>query len=286
MRQILILFFAVLLISSCQRSQSEVAAFGEIAIQDEVIPTREEAVNPPAPPALPLSSEPIPTSEVHEKKVIKDGQLQLQVTDLQETRLRMDALAKTYNAYYANESYNNSDVETSFNLTIRIPCANFEKFIADIESGKGEVLFKHILARDVTDQFIDLETRLETKRNYLEKYRELLKQAKNVKELLEIEEQIRGLEEEIESTTGRLKYLSNQVDYSTLELMISKPKDFKFNPENRHKFSERIKQSLSKGWFGFVDFVLFLIRIWPLGLIATVVGFIWKRFKKRKNKKS
>jgi len=66
------------------------------------------------------------------------------------------------------------------------------------------------------------------------------------------------LEEEIESNTGRLKYLVDLVDYSSLDLMISKRKDFKFTAGERDKFNELLKQSFSKGWIGFVDFLLFL----------------------------
>ena len=61
----------------------------------------------------------------------------------------------------------------------------------------------------MTDQFIDLETRLENKRNYLKRYNDLLLKANSIKEILEIEEKIRALEEEIESATGQLKYLSD-----------------------------------------------------------------------------
>ena len=136
----------------------------------------------------------------------------------------------------------------------------------------------------MTDQFIDLETRLETKRNYLIRYKDLLKKAGNVKEILEIEERIRVLAEEIESTTGRLKYLNDLVDYSTLDLQIFKPKDFKYTPGMRDKFTERLKQSLSKGWFGFVDFLLFFIRVWPVWLIITLILFTWKKLNKRNKK--
>ncbi|GAO29646.1 hypothetical protein JCM15548_11858 [Geofilum rubicundum JCM 15548] len=130
-----------------------------------------------------------------------------------------------------------------------------------------------------------MEIRLDNKRNYLERYNDLLKQAKNVQEILEIEEKIRVLEEEIESTTGRLKYLSDLVDYSTLNLTISKIEEFKYNPDNRDRFSERLKQSLSKGWYGFVDFLLFMIRIWPFWIIVAGIVYLWRKIKRAKRKK-
>ena len=159
------------------------------------------------------------------------------------------------------------------------------KFISDVETGGGEILYKEIDARDVTDQFIDLETRLENKRNYLKRYNDLLVKANSIKEILEIEEKIRALEEEIESATGKLNYLNDLVDYSTLDLTISKQRDFKYNPVKRDEFSEKLKQSFSKGWFGFVDFFLFLINIWPFWIIITLIYYLWKKYKMKRKRK-
>ncbi len=223
--------------------------------------------------------------EVTKKKIIKDGRLGIRVSDLENIKFRIDTIINQYGGYYASEKLNNSDWETSYNLKIRIPSDNFMKFIHDAETGVGEILYKEIEARDVTDQFIDLETRLENKRNYLKRYNDLLIKANSIKEILEIEEKIRALEEEIESTTGKLKYLSDLVAYSTLDLTISKQKNFKYYPIKRDKFSEKLKQSLSKGWFGFVDFFLFIINIWPLWIIITLIFYLWKKYKMKIKRK-
>lgn len=279
MRKILTLFILAILIS-CNQKQAKNESYALADMEEEVIPvTRQTANTPPSP------IDNIEKQEGIKKKIIKDGRLAILVSELEKTKSRIDVLVKNHGGYYANESFNNSDWESSYNLKIRVPISNFEKLINDIETGDGEIQSKEIEARDVTDQFIDLEIRLENKRNYLIRYNDLLKQAKNVKEILEIEEKIRGLEEEIESTTGRLKYLSDLVDYSTLDLTISKKKEFKYNPVNRDKFSERIKLSLSKGWYGFVDFMLFVIKIWPFWILVTLIIYFWRKFKKSRNKK-
>ena len=278
MKQIISIFILVILITSCHQKQNDRASFAIADMEEEMIPVTRQSPNVPPPPI-----DKIEKPEVI-KKIIKDGRLGLLITELEKAKVHVDTLVKNHDGYYANESFNNTDWESSYSLKIRIPSANFEKFIAEIETGDGEILYKEIDARDVTDQFIDLETRLENKRNYLKRYNDLLIQAKTVKEILEIEEKIRGLEEEIESTTGRLKYLGNLVDYSTLDLTLSKRKDFKYNPINRDKFSEKLKQSLSKGWFGFVDFLLFVIKIWPFWIIFLLILFFWKKYKKSKKK--
>jgi L-amino acid N-acyltransferase YncA len=224
--------------------------------------------------------------DVVSKKIIKDGRIGVRVTELEQTKSRIDSLLKIYRGYYANESFSNTDWESSYVLRIRIPADDFDKFVAEIKSGKGEILYQEIDSRDVTDQFIDLETRLENKRSYLKRYADLLQQAKTIKEILDIEERIRVLEEEIESTTGRLKYLSNQVDLSTLNLTISKRHDFKYSPEERDSFWERLKQSLTKGWFGLVDIALFMVKIWPLWIVLVLAFYLRKKYRKNKRQKA
>lgn len=279
MRNIVSIILVVLLIISCQQKQSDNLA--NMSIAEETVIADQQTQNDSSP-----SIDKIDNQDVTKKKIIKDGRLGIQVTELENTKSRIDTLIIRHGGYYANERLNNSDREISYNLNIRIPSENFMKFISDIETGDGEILYKEIDARDVTDQFIDLETRLENKQNYLKRYNDLLVKANSIKEILEIEEKIRALEEEIESTIGRLKYLSDLVDYSTLDLTISKKRNFKYNPANRDKFSKKLKQSLSKGWFGFVDFFLFIINIWPLWIIITLIYYLWKKYKmKRKRHK-
>ncbi|PXX97073.1 hypothetical protein DF185_18805 [Marinifilum breve] len=270
----LLLLFAAMITSCNQADNSDgILALSEMA-EEELVPiTRQQG-------GAPLM--PIDNKEVVKKKIIKDGRIGLKVTNVDAAKARVDSVVKLYGAYYSNENLNNTDWETIYNLTVRIPSVHFESFISAIEQGKGEVLYKEIDARDVTEQFIDLETRLQNKRAYAKKYKDLLKRAKTVKEILEIEEKIRYIEEEIESTSGRLKYLGDLVDYSTLKLNIHKKKDFKYNPDKRDKFSERIKQSLSKGWYGFVDFLLDLVMIWPFWIIIVLIIYLLKRIRRKR----
>ena len=278
--QIFRLILLTLIVTGCQNKQDDNTVF---MADDEIMPIMQQSVNPPPPPQMP--SRTTDKSEKQEKKIIKDGRLILKVTELKITKTHIDLLVKKNNGYYANESLTNADYESTYHLTIRIPSSNFEKLISEIESGNSEILYKEIDARDVTEQFIDLETRLKNKKSYLKRYNNLLNRANSISEILEIEEKIRILEEEIESTTGRLKYLSDLVDYSTLDLTITKQKAFKYNPVNRGQFSERLKQSFSKGWVSFVSFSLFMIKLWPFWIIMFFIIYFWMRFKRsRKNR--
>jgi hypothetical protein len=218
---------------------------------------------------------------VDKKRIIKDGRIGLKVSDLESAKKSIDTLLQHFDAYYDNENFTNSDYESAYELKVRVPAVNFEAFVMASTAGEGEILYKEINARDVTEEFIDLETRLSNKREYLKRYNELLRQAKTVKDILEIEEKTRQIEEEIESAEGRLKYLSDLVSYSTLDIRLSHANEFKFQPVNRANFFERLKQSLSKGWFGLIDFSLFLLKLWPFWLIVTMLIFFWKKLRTR-----
>jgi hypothetical protein len=247
---------------------------------------------PPPPPASQALREmeagaiaadkPLPVSV--SRKIIRDGNMEIRVNDLEKGKSDVDTLVSRFKAYYSNETFNNADYSRGYSLMIRIPSENFEAFMAAIEAGSGEVVFKNISSRDVTEDFIDLETRLANKKNYLSRYSELLKQAKTVKDILEIQEKTRVIEEEVESVQGRLKYLNNQVDYSTLNLQISKKNDFSIYSHDKGSFFDRLKLSLVKGWFGLVSFSLFLLRIWPFWLIAGALYYLIRRIWKRRRK--
>jgi len=219
------------------------------------------------------------------RKIIRDGRMEIRVRNLDEGKKMADSLVQKYNGYYADETFNNMDFSHGYSMKIRIPSDAFNSFIAEIESGAGEVAFKNITSRDVTEEFIDLETRLKNKKNYLNRYGDLLKQAKSVKDILEIEEKTRLIEEEVESVQGRLKYLNNQVNFSTLDLQISKKNDYSVYSENKGSFTDRLKMSLVKGWFGLVSFTLFVIRIWPFWIIVGTLFYLVRKFLRRRKKK-
>lgn len=221
------------------------------------------------------------TEGLNETKIIKTGNIGLLVDDIEKSRSQVDELLKKYEGYYASENFNDFDHESVYNLTARLPAASFELFIKGVEEGGDRVVNKNISARDVTEEFIDLEMRLNNRRSYLERYNDLLQQARSVADILEIQEKTRRLEEEIESVEGRLKYLEGQVEYSTLHITLTQEKEFRFRPEKRDSFLERVKQSFSGGWHGFISILLFLFRIWPLWIAVVAAALILKRYRMR-----
>ena len=218
-----------------------------------------------------------------DQKIIRNGSMTLSVADAMEARTQLGTLLDKHKAYIGNEQLDNNDYQTNYIIQLRVPAENLDALITDIESIKGTVTYKSIQARDVTEEYIDLETRLKNKQVYLEQYRSLLKNARTMEDILKVQEQIRALEEEIESFTGRLKYLNSQVALSTLDLTINQTKDYVYRPDRKINFFERLKESISGGWYGFVKFGLDILILWPFMILIVVMVWLWRRI--RRNRK-
>jgi len=221
-------------------------------------------------------------TDTDKKKIIKDGSISIKVIDIEKGKTQADAMVKNANAYYEKEGFDNTGNTLSYNLKIRIPVGNFEKFITAIENGTGEITSKNIEARDVTEEFIDLESRLKNKKLYLNRYHQLLSKAASVKDILAIEENIRVLQEEIESSEGRLKYLNDQIAFSTLDLTLYQEKEYIYKPQKQDNFLERLKTSIHNGWTAVVDFFLWLIKSWPFLILLFVMLVLLKKYWKWK----
>ena len=112
----------------------------------------------------------------------------------------------------------------------------------------------------------------------------MLKSAKTTKDMLEIQENIRELEDEIDISEGRLKFIDDRVQYSSLDLTIFKEKVRSFTT-SKIGFGSLFGDSITEGWNSFVGFILGIISFWPFLLFIPLIVFSWKKWKVRKQAK-
>jgi len=229
---------------------------------------------PPAPP--PISEENEAAEQIRNtikkgSKIIKDGNVRVDVKNLTTAKAQMDSTLKQFDGYYENEGYQSGNYQSTYQLRIRVPTENFEQLINAVEMGGGKILHKNISARDVTEEYVDVAIRLNNNKNYLNRYQELLKKANSIKDILEIQEQSRQIEEEIDARTGRLKYIDDQVRFSTLRLELIQEHEYTAARKARN-FGQQLVDSFKNGFDGFLDFTLVLVSIWPFILI---LGLPW-----------
>jgi hypothetical protein len=267
--------FILILFSQCsQRSESASEVATEAVSMDMVAATKEEAA-PPTNQPNPVPSK--TTDTAIQRMLTKEGTLRWETGDVVKTHAAILAQANKYNAYVSNDNQTRDDYQTTTRMELRIPSDKFDEFITGIEKDVTKFDEKRIEVLDVTEEYIDISARMKTKKELEQHYYDLLKQTKNVAEVLLVEEQLNTVRADIESAEGRLKYLKDKVNMSTLHLTFyettSAPVGF---------FGE-IGKSFVSGWKGFLYFILGIISAWPIVLVVS--GFLFWLIRRRRNKK-
>ena len=253
----------------------------------DVIPESPSKMETPPPP-MEVAKNEVPgevispkKTDTISKKIIKNGDMEIAVSNLLEAKNKISEIIKNNKAYLQSETFRNSDTSENINLVIRVPHQNFDAIINSFSDGIGSVEAKTVKAEDVTEEYTDVSIKLENKRIYLEKYREMLKNAASTKDILEIQENIRALEDEIDVAEGRLRFIDDRVNYSTLELLLFKEKA-RTSATSKIGFGSRFGDSIAEGWNSFVSFLLGLISFWPFFIIIPLLIFAWKKWRRKK----
>lgn len=234
--------------------------------------------------SLPDQTKPINQTGIS-KKIIKNGDMMIDVADIKSAQEKVQNLVKSNKGYIQNENYSNDERQTTVSMQIRIPNQNFDQLVNSFSDGIGSITQKNIRVEDVTEEYTDVSIKLENKKLYLEKYRDLLKRSASTKDLLEIQENIRGLEDEIDVSEGRLRYIDDQVNYSTLDLTLTKEKP-RNTVTSKIGFGSRFIDSLANGWNIFVNFLLEIVSFWPFLLLIPLIIFLFKKWRKNRKSKS
>lgn len=211
-----------------------------------------------------------------ERKIIKEGTIRFETANAAETRKQITAALATYKGYVSQDQAETYASQSTYTLTVRVPAENFEKLLSDITTAAKKVENQDIKALDVTEEFIDVESRIHTKKELENRYKALLSKANKVEEILAIEKEIEALRSDIESYEGRLNYLKSSVAYSTLTVV------FYEKQTSTSTFGSEFTTAFAEGWDNLVSFTLGLFYIWPFIFIILGVMFVVRRKLKRR----
>ena len=289
MKKLLIPLFCLLLIQ-CKKNETQTANASlvdivqedKIAVADVPPPPNAEAEKMMSPVSSPQNSS-LQINTIS-KKIIKNGDMRIQVGDIKKAQGQINSILKNNSAYIQKEEFQNTDTDENLDIVIRVPHKNFDALVNSFSNGVGSVLSKNISSDDVTEEYTDVSIKLANKKIYLEKYRDMLKTAKTTKDMLEIQENIRALEDEIDVAEGRLRFIDDRVNYSTLNINLYKEK-IRSSATSKIGFGSRFGDSVTEGWNSFVEFLLGIISLWPFFLLIPVIVIVWKKWKNRRKKR-
>ena len=219
----------------------------------------------------------------YQRKIIKEGSISFKSTDAKKTRDDIVKFVNENNGYLSNDNITNYSGSTRYRITIRVPADNFDKLLEEISGAAKKVDSKEIKALDVTEEFVDVESRIKTKKELEARYKELLKQANKVDDILSIEKEIGALQTDIEVFEGKFRYLKDKIAYSTLTVDFYEQKESK---QESFGFGGKISEALYDGWIGALWFLVGITKAWPFILMIIITIYLIRYFRKKRKSKS
>ena len=240
--------------------------------------SKDEAAKTPAAPTA------------FERKIIRNAELTLEANAPEEVQQKVSAIAESKGGFVINSQQSSSSseikVRDTVTMTIRIPAEKFNESVDEIRKSASRVVVETITGQDVTEEFLDVEARLKTKKALEAQFLEIMKQGKTVADALSVQRELATVREEIEKIEGRKRFLENQAALSTIKLRIQTPNSL---TPSSSGFFYKLGQSISSGFDAALGFVLFFvtaaIALLPFLILVVLPIYLLMRYLLRKWRK-
>ena len=277
-----LLFTLMLLSVACQQRNepdtmsSPKASMSLLPTPEQGDVTNEQEAPVPAPEPQP------PAATASNRQLIRTAQVRIRVADFGESgRVIRQAVQRVGGQITgSNETKTGSTIENA--LTIRVPAARFDTLLAMVLTQSIFDEVKTVSVDDVTRRYVDVEARIRSKRAVEETYINLLKKARNVEEILKIEEQLGHIREEREVQEAVLRQLKDDVALSTLNLTYYQQTEAALEPKD--PFYAQIWRNLTNGFQLLGSVFVGLFYLLPLALFGMGVAWLvvrWRRSRKK-----
>ena len=180
--------------------------------------------------------------EDHERMIIHNANVSLEVEQADEALDQLQALAQRFGGYVASSNIFNFDDFSSGFVQLRVAAAYLEVALAEIGE-IGEVTSQGIDSQDVTLTYIDIQGRLQQYRSQESRLLEIMTQAYTVEDLVTIERELTRLRSQIESLSGQIRYFQQRTALSTININF-----FEAGHGNQGGVLNQLGQGISNGF--------------------------------------
>ena len=220
-------------------------------------------------------------------KLIYTASMTLQTSDFAQSEKALSDLVARYNGYFEsvyvsnNGMYSASDYRSA-SYTVRVPASGYESFLNEV----GET--SHIVSlsqsvEDVGESYYEIEGRLETLYTKQKRLQELLAQAANMTDIIELENELSNTEYQIDSLKGSLNHYDSLIGFSTVHIKLETVTRPGSSISQDTSFGARLARAFKNGLTYAADnFESFII--WIAGniigiIIFAVIVFLLIRFR-------
>jgi len=229
----------------------------------------------------------ISTSEVSQsnidKKIQKNANLSIEVKDIEKSLDKAKQIISTFNGEIISTSSGGMDFGQPYaNIRLRVPSEKLNDAVDELKKISSKILSENTYTNDVTEEFIDVEAKLNIMKSTEKRFNDLLNEAKNVEEVLQVEKELMRIRGEIDSLEGRLGYLSQTTDTSEINLSINEEVPITGEKWSFNESLSSALKNLSSFAKSFANLLINLIVFIPVIIVILIIAIIIRIIIKRR----
>ena len=214
---------------------------------------------------------------VQNQKLIRTMTLDTETEDLDDLLSKLSQKITALGGYVENKNVRNGSSNAAkryryANLTIRVPVDQLDAFVEHVQ-GESNVVHYSENAKDITLSYVATQSRIIALETEQTRLLELLAQAENMSDLLQIEQRLTDVRTELEQVTSQLRLYDNLVDYGTIELSITEVQEY--TPVEKETIWQRMGSGLKESWQALGEFtenfLVFFVSALPWLVPLTVI---------------
>ena len=222
------------------------------------------------------------------QKLIRRVNIDAETEDLDALLESLTVQISSLGGYIEQQNLYNGSAYASYrsrnaNLTIRIPADRLDGFVGQVKDASNVISYSES-QEDVTLTYVSTESRIKALETEEARLLELLAQAENMTDLLQIEARLTDVRYELESVKSQLLVLSNQVDYATVYLYISQVKEYTEVEEKTvwQRISSDFSRNLKDLGRWLVDLFVWVVTYSPQLVLLSAVFLLLRRVLRRR----
>jgi hypothetical protein len=234
----------------------------------------------PAPASQPAAND----QQLFDRLVIKTADLSLQVENVTQAEAAVRARAQALGGYVVKVQTSGADDYINTTITFRVPANRFDDALAGVEGMAKKVLSHTVGGDDVTEQYVDLDSRLRNLEATRDRLLTFLNKADKVEDALAVNQSLTEVQGQIEQIQGRKKYLEQSAAVSTITVALAPvpPLPQLVSEENWQplRVARDALRSLIQFGQGIAEIAIVLLVWSPVWGVLLLVGlWLWRKLR-------
>lgn len=208
------------------------------------------------------------------RMVIYSAEVSLETASIEKQHKEIARIAREAGGFITSSGVQNSDGTSEAEITLRVPQQQYAAVLDEI-CRLGRLISRSEEGQDVTEEYVDLQSRLRNLKREEEAFLTVLGKASRITDILAVERELSRVRGEIETSEGRIKYLRDRIDLSTITVSLSEPQTVVTNIVRWDIWNtgKGAVNSLSAVFRGITSLIIWLVIFIPLWAVLWIVVY-------------